>query len=204
MTRVYLVRHAQAVANVTGYCYGVSECDVTEEGKEQLVKLAERFRNIPIDKIYASPMKRTLATANAVNKYHDVPLLQEPGVIEINAGAWEMKMWDDLKTLYPDEFEIWTIKPHLWKTQGAETMSEVFHRMKNTVDNLARENKNKTIVVVSHACALRNYFCHARGLPHERMVDIRHMMNTGVGCVEYDDELNCTVLFENDISHLVG
>lgn len=78
MTRVYLVRHAQAVANVTGYCYGISECDVTDEGKEQLLKLAERFRDIPIDIIYSSPMKRTLATAKAVNQYHDVPVIQEP------------------------------------------------------------------------------------------------------------------------------
>ena len=30
MTNVYFIRHAQSTANVNGYCYGISECDVTD------------------------------------------------------------------------------------------------------------------------------------------------------------------------------
>lgn len=202
MTSVYFVRHAQAVANITGYCYGISECDVTDGGKDQLLKLSERFKDIPIDVIYTSPMKRTLATAKAANKYHEVPLIEEKGLIEIDTGVWEMKRWDDLERMFPEEFETWTLRPHLWSTTGGETMVDVYNRMRKTIENIVRDNKDKTVVVVSHACALRNYFCVAKGIPHEGLNDVELMSNTGVSFVEYDDDLHCKVIFENDTSHL--
>ncbi len=203
MTKVYFIRHAQAVANITGYCYGITECDVTEEGMIQLKKLSERFKNIPIDVIYTSPLKRTYATAKAVNKYHNVSIIQEKGIVEIDAGSWEKKKWDDLRHEYPEEFEIWVNKPHLWKTTSGECMSDVFDRMVKTVNKIVRDNVNKTIVIVSHACALRNYFCHARGLLHENMCDLNYVRNTAVGYVEYDSNFNSHVIFDDDISHLL-
>lgn len=202
MTYVYFIRHAQSIANVTGYCYGTSECDVTDAGKEQLERLSHRFKDVHIDIIYTSPMKRTLATARAVNKYHGVEIVEEKGLIEINAGEWEMKRWDDIERMFPEEFETWTARPHMWSSTGSETMVDVYNRMKKTVENVVRANKNKTVVIVSHACALRNYFCVAKGLPHDRLIEVKHMSNTGVSLIEYDDDLNLRIVYENDTRHL--
>jgi|LSQX01.3.fsa_nt_gb broad specificity phosphatase PhoE len=202
MTYVYFIRHAQSTANVNGYCYGISECDVTEYGKEQLERLSQRFKDIHIDIIYTSPMKRTLATAKAVNKYHGVPIVEEKGLIEINAGEWEMKRWADLEKMFPEEFETWKSRPHLWSSVGSETMAEVYIRMQKTVEDIVRANKNKTVVIVSHACALSNYFCMAKGLPHDSLIEVKLMSNTGVSLVEYDDDLNLRIVYENDTRHL--
>ena len=60
-------------------------------------------------------MKRTLATAKAVNKYHGVPIVEEKGLIEINAGEWEMKRWADLKDVSRG-VETWKSRPHLWSS----------------------------------------------------------------------------------------
>lgn len=202
MTKLYFIRHAEAKANVSGHCYGITESDVTTHGKEQLARLAERFKDVHIEAIYSSPMKRTLTTAKAVNNHNDVALIEDKGLIEINAGIWETQKWDDLEGLYPEDFDIWVNKPHLWSVTDGESMAEVYDRMKETVGNIVRKNKGRTIVVVSHACALRNYFCYARGYSHERLVEVPHLHNTSVSCIEYDDDFNANTLFENDISHL--
>lgn len=84
MTKIYLVRHAEALGNVREFFQGRTDCEVSERGEKQLECLAEHFKNIPIEAIYSSPLKRTLSTAAAVNKYHDLPIQKYEGLIELS------------------------------------------------------------------------------------------------------------------------
>ena len=47
-----------------------------------------------------------------------------------------------------------------------------------------------------------NYFCMAKGLPHDSLIEVKLMSNTGVSLVEYDDDLNLRIVYENDTRHL--
>ena len=106
MTRIYLVRHAEAMGNVQEFFQGRTDCEVSEKGKKQLELLAERFKDIPIEAIYSSPLKRTIDTAEAVNKYHGLPIIRDEGLIEVDGGVWEGKPWADLPKLYPVEYDL--------------------------------------------------------------------------------------------------
>ena len=91
MTTVYLVRHAKSVGNTERIFQGRSNLGLSSEGMAQLPQLAERFREIPLDAIYSSPLQRAMQTAEAVNHYHHLPVQTEEGLCEIFAGEWEMK-----------------------------------------------------------------------------------------------------------------
>lgn len=204
MLKIYFVRHAEAMGNVQEFFQGRTDCEVSEKGEMQLALLAERFRDIPIERIYSSPLKRTVSTAEAVNRYHGLPLILDEGLIEINGGVWEGKPWSELPKLYPAEYDLWRNKMHDFYIEGGEKMTEVFERMKNTVSNIAAENVGRTIAVVSHGCALRNYLCYANGDGIERLKDVGWSDNTAVSLVEYDDGLAPRIVFKNSNDHLTG
>lgn len=203
MTKIYLVRHAEAMGNVEEFFQGQTDCELSEKGKKQLELLAERFRDIPIEAIYSSPLKRTIDTAEAVNKYHNLPIIRDEGLIEINGGVWEGKPWADLPKLYPVEHDLWQNKMQDFYVADGERMTEVFERVKNAVDKIAAENDGRTIAVVSHGCALRNFLCYAMGKPISALKDVGWSDNTAVSLVEYENGVP-KIIFKNSNDHLTG
>lgn len=202
MLKIYFVRHAEAMGNVEEFFQGRTDCEISEKGAKQLELLAERFRDIPIEAIYSSPLKRTIDTAKAVNKYHNLPIELDEGLIEINGGVWEGRPWADLPKLYPAEYNLWQNRMEAFCIAEGEKMTEVFERMKAAVGKIATENQGRTIAVVSHGCALRNYLCHAMGRPISALKDVGWSDNTAVSLVEYDENNVPKIIFKNSNDHL--
>lgn len=202
MTRILLVRHCEAFGNTQSVFQGHTDCEISGNGETQLELLGLRCRNMPIDAIYSSPLKRAYATACAINQYHNLPIQIEPRLIEINGGEWEGLPWGDLPRLYPDESEIWNKRPHEFAPKGGEPMREVYSRMWEGVVDIVRCNRDKTVCITSHGCAIRNFLCRAMGKPIEQLNDIGWSDNTAVSIIDFDDALNSNVVMMNDASHL--
>ena len=100
MTRIILVRHCEAAGNLNRRFQGHTDAEVTENGKKQLELLALRMRNVKIDYLYSSPLKRAYATAEAINQFHHLPIYVEADLMEINGGYWEGGPWNEFSTLY--------------------------------------------------------------------------------------------------------
>lgn len=202
MTKVYFIRHAEAQGNVEEFFQGRTDCEISEKGKLQLEYLAKRFEMIDYDAIYSSPLKRAMATANAVNRRLKLPITERDGLIEIHGGVWEGMYWTDIEKKYPTEHNIWKNDMKNFYVEGSERMSEVYERMIKIVTQIVRENEDRTVVVVSHGCALRNYLSYAEFGSPDRLGDVGWSDNTAVSLVEYDDELRPKIIFKNDSSHL--
>lgn len=201
VTTVYLVRHAEAEGNINETFQGMIDTDVTEKGHRQLDCLAERFRDIPITALYSSPLKRTRATADAVNRYHNLPIQLDASLVEINGGDWEGVAWADLPTRFPDAYQDWQSNMSEFKAPNGETMQEVFARMQKAVCEIAAKHPGETIAVVSHGCALRNFLCFAANDPITKLCDVGWADNTAVSCVTYENGA-VSLMFKNDASHL--
>lgn len=204
MVKVYFVRHAEAEGNVKEFFQGRINTEVSEKGRRQLECLAERFREISFDEIYSSPLKRTVSTAEAINRYHHKEIHFDDGLMEINGGVWEGVAWADLPEKYPVEYDQWVNRMWEFSPENGEKMTEVFERMKKTVDRIVRENEGKTIVIVSHGCALRNYLCYANGDDITHLKDVGWSDNTAVSYAEYDENFVPRIIFKNNADHLTG
>lgn len=201
MTRIYLVRHAKSIGNTNRIFQGRSDLGLSVEGQAQLPQLAERFREIHLDKIYASPLLRAVQTAQGVNHYHNLPIETDEGLCEINAGLWEMQPFEELPVRFPKEWQLWTEDvPHFEAPQG-ESICQVKERISRAIDHIAEENQGKTLAIVSHGCALRCYLCHAYGIPLERIAEIPLPTNTSVSCVVYHQN-GIRVEWIDRLSHL--
>ena len=201
MTKIYIVRHAEASGNVDHTFQGMIDTDISEGGRRQLERLKERFSKIEIEKIYSSPLKRALATAEAVRADRDIPLEKDEGLCEMMCGVWEGQHWDELQKEYPQEYYNWKNDPVNFCAPTGESMREVYDRITSTMKAIAEKNDSKTIAVVSHGCALRNFMCMVHYGDISYLKNTSWLEHTGVTCLEYSDG-EFKVVFDNDFSHL--
>lgn len=202
VTTIYLIRHAEAEGNVVPFFQGSLDTALTEKGEQQLEYLAERFREIPLDAIYFSPYQRARMTAEAVNRYHNLNMIPEYDLRELNGGSWEGRRIPDLREEYPKEFQVWVEHMQDFQAPNGDAMTEVYDRMRGIMQKIADEKPGKTVAVFTHGCALRNFLGFVEsgsiaGLPAVGWGD-----NTAVSLVEYDTGSGWKLIYKNDSSHL--
>ena len=95
MIRLYLIRHGETDWNTIRRFQGWTDIELNEKGLRQAELLGKRFENIPVDEVYASPLKRAVKTALPVAKAAGVELKTCEHFKEINFGAWEGKTRDE-------------------------------------------------------------------------------------------------------------
>ena len=93
MTRIYLVRHAQAEGNLYRRAHGAYNSLITPQGYAQINALKERFADIPVDVVYSSPRFRTRVTASAIYGPKDIPMYTMDDLREVDCGPWEDRTW---------------------------------------------------------------------------------------------------------------
>ena len=145
MTRIYLVRHAEAEGNLYRIAHGHYNGLITARGYKQIAALQQRFEHIHIDAVYSSDLFRTRTTARAVYQPKGLPLHTDPNLREVNMGVWEGHTWQQLRM--EDEERIVDFNRHLdrWQVPGGETAQQVLDRFIPTLTKIARENDGKTV-----------------------------------------------------------
>jgi len=201
VTTIYLVRHCEARGNIDREFHGSFDSDISDNGREQLRRLSERFRDIPLDALYSSPLRRARLTAEAVNLHHNLPIVFDERLKELNGGLWERNKWAELPQLFPESSEAWGSRPHEFEAPEGETMRQLYDRMKAALCDIAAAHEGQTVAVASHGCAIRNAL--AWGLTGDivRLGDIPWCDNTAVSVFRFEDGKVSVTLY-NDSSHL--
>lgn len=201
MTEIYLIRHAEAEGNIYRRAHGAYDGRVSPKGRRQIEALAERFRGVHIDALYSSGLIRTRQTAGAVLAAHELPLLTEPGLREIDMGPWEDRPWGNLTYLYPEAMAAFNNDPERWQVPGAETFQETRRRMMDTVAGLAARHPGQTVACVSHGTAIRALVSGLLGVPSREIYRVPHGDNTSVTLLRAENG-GISVEYFNDNSHL--
>ena len=88
---LYFIRHGKTKGNIEKRYIGSTDEDLCSEGKEELMPLKYSFA----EKIYSSPMKRCLQTAEIMCGKKEINIIE--GLKESNFGDFEYKTYEDLK-----------------------------------------------------------------------------------------------------------
>jgi probable phosphoglycerate mutase len=203
VTTVYLIRHCEAQGNTNGTFQGHTDCDVSGNGRVQLDLLSIRCRNLPLDAIYSSPLKRAYCTAEAVGRYHKLKIQTDPRLEEINGGDCEGTKWDDFSKNFPQQNQEWYQAPWKFAAPHGETMQQVYDRTWQAMEDIVDKNQGKTIAVVSHGFAIRNLLCHAMGKKLEQINEVDWCDNTAVSILKFTSPKALPkIVLLNDASHL--
>lgn len=202
ITTIYLIRHAKSLANKTGMFGGTTDFSLCEEGLLEAENLSKKFqkKNIKIDAIYSSPLKRAIQTISPTSSRLKLPINIEEDLREIYVGEWENKLRADLVKKFPKENEYIYSTEHYINMKNQEETSDVAERMLKVITRISKNNPNKNIAITSHLVAIRAFLCLIQNIPFEKTKEmIGEISNTGITTLKYDDEnQKFTIISLND------
>lgn len=202
MTRIYLIRHAEAEGNLYRRLHGWYNSIITGNGYRQIAALEERFRGVQIDAVYSSDLFRTCTTASAIYKSRGLELKTRRALREIHVGEWEDLPFAEVVQHYPEEFQRFNTNHPDYRCAGSETFAQVRQRAGDAILAIARENPGKTVAVFSHGVAIRNSLARFMGCSLEETAEkVPHGDNTAVALLEVEGD-RVKVVYFNDNSHL--
>ena len=88
-TRLYMLRHGATQLSAEDRFAGAVNVELSEEGKFQAGRLAERLADDSVKAVYCSPLTRTVQTAAILAVPHQLALIHDDGLREIHHGHWE-------------------------------------------------------------------------------------------------------------------
>src|SRR5947207_14265110 len=103
VTRVFMVRHGATVLSAEDRFAGATDVALSDEGREQTRRLADRLSHEKITAIYASPLGRTVETASILAPPHKLEVQTRDGFRAINRGRWEPMTRRQVRGKYPEE-----------------------------------------------------------------------------------------------------
>jgi broad specificity phosphatase PhoE len=201
VTRVFMVRHGATVLSAEDRFAGVTDVELSEEGREQARRLAERLRHAKITAIYASPLGRTVETARILAAPHDLPVQTCGGFREISHGHWEGMKRRDVEEKFPDEMAEWEKDPYTFAPPGGESGLAVTARALPALIDLVRDHPGEKILVVSHKATIRLLLSSLLGFDPRRYRDNLDQKPTALNIVDFRDPTRARLTLFNDISH---
>ena len=201
MTKVYLIRHAEAEGNYYRRIQGHWDGRITALGMRQIDALAERMKDVHIDALYSSDLSRTKTTAQAILKYHDLELHTDVRLREVCMGVWEGRSWGDVMHDDPVQYSNFSNDPANWQVEGGESWDHLQHRIYDAILDIAARHDGQTIAIVSHGTAIRALMCLLQGVGSRDIHTVRHGDNTCVTLLDVTKN-GMEVEYACDNSHL--
>lgn len=156
---ILLTRHGQTEWNVLQKAQGKSDIILNEVGKQQAEETANQLKNVKIDLIICSPLKRAKETAYIINKSKNVPIIFDERISERDFGEFEG--WQTTKF---DFKGFWSYKRNQ-KYDRAENIKNLFTRVYDFLDEIKIKYAGKKILVVAHGGVSIPVKCYFEGIP---------------------------------------
>ena len=202
VTTVYVVRHCESTGNVEHRFQGQFDAPITPKGEKQLELLSLRFRNVHLDAIFTSPLERAYRTAQAVNRFHDLPIQKLDALLEMNVGEMENLHLEEIADKFPVVAKNWDESPDLCEFPGGETMEQAYDRINTALDRIIAEYQGKTVLLSTHGGLIRNIDARVRAGSVRGMRGGAVFGNTGVSILEAGEDGTLSWRVVNDLSHL--
>ncbi|SCG83355.1 phosphoglycerate mutase [Proteiniborus sp. DW1] len=200
MGRLFLVRHGESEWNILSKIQGQSNTNLTDLGREQARKVAERLCKEKIDIIFSSDLSRAFDTAKIIGDKLGLEVNTFEELREIKFGVWEGLTTQEILDKYSKEHTIWMTEPHNLKLPEAESLIDLQERLLKIVNILLKNNKDKNILIVSHGASIKALILGILG------IDISYynkltIGNTSLSIIEFRD-YSPVLRVLNDTSHL--
>ena len=198
---LYLLRHGETEASRTGGYVGFTEVDLTPEGLAMAEAFAEKYKHLPWQAIFASPLKRTVATATPIAKAVGLNIQLRNGLKEMFFGEWEGLSLEEVKARHDKDYNNWMTEPAWNPPTGGETGMQVASRAAMVIAEIENQFTEGNVLVVSHKTTIRLMLCSLLGIDSGRYRDRINMPVASVSLVRFD-KYGPMLLKHGDRTHL--
>jgi len=204
VTRLYLARHGATALTTEDRFSGADGVDLSEEGRAQARRLAERLHGEGFASIYCSPLSRTLETARIIASGCGIEPVTRDGLREISHGHWEGLARAEVERRFPEEYASWEADPFAFAPEGGESGVSVLARALPVIRDLVVGHAGQRVLVVSHKATLRLVLSSLLGFDARGYRDRLDQAPACLNVVDFRDPVRARLMLFNDTSHYAG
>jgi len=196
-----MVRHGATIVSAEDRFAGETDVALSDEGREQTRRLADRLSGEKITAVYASPLGRTVETAQILAAPHELEVQTREGLREISHGRWEQMTRREVEEKFPEEAAEWERDPYTFAPLGGESGLAVIARALPVLVELVRQHPGENILVVSHKATIRLLLSSLLGFDPRRYRDNLDQKPAALNIVDFKDASRARLALFNDTSH---
>ena len=174
---LYVTRHGKTLKNELGLIQGQTECELSNTGIEDAKKLADTIRNIDIDVVISSPLKRTVDTAKIITEGY-FPINIDDRLIERDWGLCEGAHIEEVDTVKCWNFFLNT------DDNGIEKVQDLLLRVSEFLEDIKVKYQDKNVLVVTHSAVIRAIHYCLHQIPEDG--DMSKIEIPNVRLIEYE------------------
>ena len=191
---IYIVRHGESESNVFAQenpekpasHFGESGSSLTQKGREQAQKVAQRLQDVSFAAVFSSHLARAKETAEIIAQGRDLEIITDRAVRERFFGEHMSKKQkqeiekalDDLNEQEKFAFRYFP---------NGESGYDVVNRFKKFIMDIIPAYTDKNILIVSHSYVMRSFLIH-EGYATYNEIPSGSIKNAGYFVVETDGE----------------
>ncbi|HSW39975.1 MAG TPA: histidine phosphatase family protein [Acidobacteriota bacterium] len=165
--RLFLVRHGETAENVHMRYLGKRDEPLNETGMMQADKVAGALSQLPLSCVISSPLRRAADTAVRIREAAGLDLRKDDRLAEGSFGSWEGLTRDEVIGLGKRDADMlsrWEEDPSL-APPGGESIEHIQRRVVSLAEELHREFRGSSVVLVSHVGPVKALLAAVLGIP---------------------------------------
>lgn len=157
-----LVRHGLTDLTQTRLIGRLPGISLNAEGQRQAAVAADRMSLLPVAAIFASPIERTMETAEPLSRRLGLPIIPEEGLLEVDYGEWAGQEYKVLR-----KTDLWKQvqqQPAGARFPGGEAVREAQARIAATIEGILARHPREVVVAFTHADMIKLAVAYFTGL----------------------------------------
>ena len=200
--RLILIRHGESEANARGIIQGRLDFGLSELGRLQAQRVAERLGNENIARLVTSPLLRAAQTADVIGAGRGLIPLAEPALMEYDAGEISGLTGEEIRKRHPEVVATYA-RGERPRFAGEEGRGVFTKRLADVLARLTSGPEGETTVAVAHGGVV-GAVCHLLiGLDLNRP-GIFQVANCSLTVVGRERSGRLAIRSHNDVCHLAG
>ncbi|CAI3804072.1 MSMEG_4193 family putative phosphomutase [Pseudarthrobacter sp. MM222] len=160
-TLLLLVRHGETPTTGTVLPGRASGLHLSDRGRAQAERIAERLAGLPVDAIYSSPLERTRETAEPTAARTGLEVKQDVGLHECDKGDWTGATIAEVAAL--PQWQTVQHSPSAFRFPNGESFTQMQARIVGALELLRAAHAGGVVVCFSHADPIKSAVAHALG-----------------------------------------
>ena len=165
---LYIMRHGQTDWNVLHKLQGRTDIPLNDAGRAMAEQARERYREVPLDICFCSPLRRAKETAEIFLRDRKIPLVTDERLREMSFGICE-GMLNPRYTDSESPVSVLFRHPEAYHCppEGAESFDELFARTGEFLREAAGPlmDQGKNVLIVGHGAMNLSIISRIQKLP---------------------------------------
>lgn len=166
--KFYVLRHGETEVNAKMQINGHNDITLNQKGIEQAKEAGKKIKDLQIDLVFCSPLKRTKETCKNAN-VNEIEVIYDERIIERDTKSMQ---YEPLSVI---DFKEWYDRSKNLVYVDSEGFKKICERTNNFIEDMKEKYPSKNILVVTHGDVCKAFYVYFN--PNSLDEDIINMDN---------------------------